>query len=278
MPSIHYYDPYAYKPSSLRLEIEYATFKHTNSDLTPYRLTIESDLQHERPHKWVLYFTDLNTVRQLYLLLLITPKIMKDYLICRLDRLGDLQHHETKLNGLINKYKEVLIVPNPDGYEPQINGVWFTKQPFIPPISDEITLSYFQNKMIIDLENLKDVDLETTFCRCLLQNKINEVFRQLNEYIYFLRRVCEDFLVFLRFFGDLEKYSNVRKDKVTLYRLEKDQLQIVKQALRFTLKCYFQPFTGQQTNEIMFKVFLPTLKYSHGIFYFFCYLCEFFQW
>lgn len=266
----------SYSSPPLRLEIEYATFPKDHT-LFLYSLTIESNVQYDDCHKWVLYFTDIPTIERLYLLLRTTPKVMKDFFTAKFDRIADLEEITTKLESLIKKYRDVAIFPHPLGYEPQVTGVWYTKGEFVPPPSRTVSISYFVNKIADDLERLKGLKLIDSDCKCKQFRELLFVANETNNFIRFLNRNCEDFLIFLRFFRDLDKYVKVRESKTSLYRLEKEQFSMLKNALRTELKRPFELMNRDHIYTIMYKVFLPLLKhspYSPGLYFFYCLVCE----
>jgi hypothetical protein len=276
MPPLYVSGQGRYVSPQLRIEIEYATPENSRV-LTPYKLVIESNLRYANEcHKWELYLTDIPTIEQLYLTLRLTPKVLKEFFISKFDRISDLSSATARLDGLIGKYKNITTFPHPLGYEPQVTGVWYTGEEFVPPPSQSVSPDYFISKILSDLDKLKNLEIEETECKCLMNRDLIIAAEELNRYIMFLNRNCEDFLIFLRFFRDLSKYVGTRESKTSLYKLEKEQFTMLKQTLRTELKRPFELMDHEQIRTILFKMFLLRLTMPYGCTYFLhCPKCNF---
>lgn len=253
MPFLRINEQNKYESPKIRIELSYATFYKDENIPVPLKLTIESDIDYDNTnHRWELYYTDVPVITRLYLLLRQTPVILKKFFRAQLEQTEDLQYMKNKLNGLITKYKEIEPCPHPGNYTHLVVGEWFLWIQFVPPPSQLVTISYFVQKVLNDLSVIKNITLGSSPCVCEKFRKLGTLITELNKYIKFLHRVSEDFLIFLRFLGDLEKYLDVRDSR--LYNLEMEQYLLLKTRLRTELKEPFKMFSKTDVKEMCSKL------------------------
>jgi hypothetical protein len=245
-----------YESPLIKINIEYATFHKSNDLAIPLKLTIETNSDYlDANTRWELYFTDIPAIKQLYWLLRLTPKVVRENFQARLGYTADLEHAENKLNGLIAKFKQIKTCPNPDGYVHWHDRNWFFWTQFTPPSSQLVSIDYFVNKILIDLEIVKSISFENTTCICERFKHLTVLIKETNSYIKFLNRVCEDFLIFLRFFADIDEYAKMRKrQEAKFYNLEMEQYLLLKSRLQKELKDSFEIFSPTEITKLYSKL------------------------
>jgi len=230
--------PSSYVTPWLKLDIDYEENDDEHSSLKPYRLTIHSSLNYNINTRWVLYHSDISCIEQLHWLLRATPPIIKDHLKEKFR--GNLVSPgiPTKLGCLIERYKKVEVTQQPSSDASLIHGVYFTKEPFVPADSIPISIESFISKVVSELEDLVKIRVDNIPMQ-QLPAFTTQTCRNINDFLKFLHRHCEDFYVFLRFFRDLSKYLLVREGRTSVYRLEVEQLNMLKQSLKYAFKNVF---------------------------------------
>jgi len=229
-------EPTPYATPWLKLDIDYDN-TGLNGVLKPIRLTIHNSLSYDINTRWVLYYTDIPCIEQLSWLIRATPPIVTKYLTEKFT--GSVSAEiQTKLDSLIRRFSQIEPLPQPEMGESFVQGVFYTKSPFVPLDSIAITIEMFINKILTELNFLKDLKVEDSTIPDLHSVVVN-MCRGSNDFVKYLNRNYEDFFIFLRVFRDLSKYLLMREIKVSVYQIEKEQVTRVKQNLRFGFKKVF---------------------------------------